>query len=287
MATELLENKGLPSDEILLKLHMGRVTIPLTEPNIGIRVDDNGTGAESLEMNVHRILGAYRLMIIERGHRVWRLMVLMRNSSGRTNLGSIRVDDNGKRAESLEMNNTHEACLCTQDLGSIRVDDNGTRAENLETFKRHASGRTVVSLMEDYTWDVASTQDLESIRVDDNRTRTEGLEMIGTQGHAAGRTVVSLVEDYTWDVASTQDLGRTNSQSIKHRDDGLQHPGVLLPHLLADIREALLMHPIWDSHNALLESLLCKYQDLAVCPPIRTQEVVVNFEAKLMAAMEL
>lgn len=90
----------------------------LTEPNIGIRVDDNGTGAESLEMNgtqeawlvelyshnrlpnsirslawwriicgmwrVHRILGAYRLMIIERGHRVWRLMVLMRNSSGRT-----------------------------------------------------------------------------------------------------------------------------------------------------------------------------------------------------------
>ena len=78
------------------------------------------------------------------------------------------------------------------------------------------------------------------------------------------------MEDYTWDVASTQDLGRTNSQSIKHRDDGLQHPGVLLPHLLADIREALLMHPIWDSHNALLESLLCKYQDLAVCPPIRT-----------------
>lgn len=72
IATELLENQGLPSNEIQLKLHRklsvlqkpvkmeslnGQIfklnssgksyhslnTIPSTEPNISIRVDDNGT----------------------------------------------------------------------------------------------------------------------------------------------------------------------------------------------------------------------------------------------------
>lgn len=88
--------------------------------------------------------------------------------------------------------------------------------------------------------------------------------------HQDSIQVVGLQEGYNWDVcpAGTQDPGMTNAHGIKHTDNGLQHLGALSPNLLVDINDALLIHLVWDNHNALLlEPHFCKYQDsLAGCP---------------------